>query len=145
MEIKIMKFNSKAHMAQELISGKRFQSVSGLEICYDDRYTKPFRYCSNTMLDICDAYSLDIWEEVKSCANTRVNHGECADIELKPYWHEDSQYRIKPTTKTIYEWMYRSKGSTKWAIREILLSEEEAKRHFGRHEYRKTGRSWEVE
>jgi hypothetical protein len=50
-----------------------------------------------------------------------------------------------PTTKTVYEWMLKSKFSHKWMVEDLLMSEEEAKDYFDKHEYQKTGRSWEVE
>jgi hypothetical protein len=59
-------------------------------------------------------------------------------------WHEDTQYRIKPATSTVYEWIYKSKYDNKWLVEDTLMSEKEAKDRFRKREYRKTGRSWEV-
>jgi hypothetical protein len=60
-----------------------------------------------------------------------------------PSWIDYIQYRIKPTT--IYEWMFKAIGSTKWMIEVLLMTEDEAKNYFKDVEYRQTGRSWEVE
>jgi hypothetical protein len=73
------------------------------------------------------------------------SNGEWVDIELEPYWCEASQYRVKSATKTVYEWLFRAKGSTRWMIREVMLDEEEAAEYFNGHECRKTGREFEVE
>jgi hypothetical protein len=71
----------------------------------------------------------------------------CGDWVEEPYpdWYEDTQYRVKPATKTVYEWMYKTKYKNNWIVESILLSEEEAKHYFNKHEYQKTSRSWEVE
>jgi hypothetical protein len=65
--------------------------------------------------------------------------------EPNPCWYEDNQYRIKPVVKTVYEWMYKTTLSTNWMFEDSPMSEEEAKNHFGEYDYRKTGRSWEIE
>jgi hypothetical protein len=71
-------------------------------------------------------------------------------VELE-FNHVDNTMYFRPvienspkSTKTVYEWMYKSKGGTKWAVRDILLGEEDAEKHFVGYEYEKTGRSWEV-
>jgi hypothetical protein len=73
------------------------------------------------------------------------SHGEWVDIELEPYWYEASQYRIKPLTKTIYEWMYKHKSNNNWFIMQMMMDEERAKAELAKYEYCKTGRSWEIE
>jgi hypothetical protein len=62
-----------------------------------------------------------------------------------PTWAEDIQYRIKPATKIVYEWIYKTNFAMDWEISPVLKSEEEAKDFFDRCEYKKTGRSWEIE
>jgi hypothetical protein len=201
-----MKFNSKAHLAQELIAGKRFKTNSCVVIYYDEKYPNPFRHGSGEMHDMWNAYCKDIWTEVnprhvhqdliysyqegqawqfskgrgfknvvdsdsnwtepswikhytyrlhphndliqayRNGANIQVySHGEWVDIELEPCWHEDSQYRIKPVTKTIYEWMYKDRFNHKWKFVDSPMNEEEAKLYFCDLVYQKTGRYWEVE
>jgi hypothetical protein len=201
-----MKFNSKVHMAQELIAGKRFADDIDVVVYYDEKLPNPFRYGSSEMNGIWDDYNKDIWTEVKprhvhqdlidsyqegqvwqyrhsSNANWRDlsnhltdwqpdwkedtqyrlhPHNEliqahrngakiqayiCGDWIEEPYpdWYEDTQYRVKPVTKTVYEWMFKTKYKNNWIVESILLSEEEAKHYFNKHEYQKTGRSWEVE
>jgi hypothetical protein len=202
-----MKFESKAHMAQELIAGKRFINKTGEVLHYDgNRPYSPFRLGENSMNVSWENYNQDIWTEIKprhihqdlidsyqdgqvwqyrhnskanwldlsnhlmswqpdwdentqyrlhphnkfiqayrNGAQIQVyNHGKWVDIP-DPSWHEDDQYRIKPATKIVYEWMFKSKFENKWMIEEVLLDEEEAKGHFEKHEYRKTGREFEVE
>jgi hypothetical protein len=202
-----MKFKSKAHMAQELMAGKRFADDIDVVVYYDEKLPNPFRYGSNEMLSIWDDYSKDIWTEVKpkhvhqdlidSYQDGQVwqyrhninadwldlsNHltswqpdwkedtqyrlhphndliqayhngakiqvysnSEWVDIELEPYWHEASQYRIKPLTKIVYEWAAETGFSHRLMIIPLLMSEEEASEYFHGRKYRKTGRSWEVE
>jgi hypothetical protein len=66
--------------------------------------------------------------------------------EPKPDWYEDTEYRIKPATETVYEWMCKPKSGHTWALEELLMGEEEAEKYYyPDHDYRKTGRSWEVE
>jgi hypothetical protein len=73
------------------------------------------------------------------------SNDEWVDIELEPCWHEASQYRIKPLTKTVYEWMFIPKLGNTWELEEKLMSEEESNKYYGTsYDYRKTGRSWEV-
>jgi hypothetical protein len=59
-----MKFDSKAHMTKELMSGKKFIEDGGLEIYYDERYTNPFRCNAEEMSGIWNMYDKDIWTEV---------------------------------------------------------------------------------
>jgi hypothetical protein len=204
-----MKFESKAHLAQELIKGKRFTNNGEFVIYYDPTHVNPFRCNSGEMSHIWDAYYLDIWEEVKpkhvhqdlinsykkgqawqykgatkntsfwsdsiddegdwcepswlSSVQYRLHphndliqaHRNGAVIEYltedgwvettNPTWNEDTQYRIKPATKIVYEWMFKSRYSNSWEIESFLFSEEEAKEHFKEHAYCKTGREFEVE
>jgi hypothetical protein len=81
------------------------------------------------------------------CKGTPIQAYICGDWieEPLPDWYNDTQYRVKPTTETLYEWIFKTKYKSNWMVESFLLSEEEAKHHFDKHEYRKTGRSWEVE
>lgn len=214
MVVLIMKFESKAELIKELISGKRFRN-SEAEIYYSENDTHPFRFrrlCwSNGHSVVLEAswmdYNKDIWEEVtprhvrqdlidsyvvgqawqaynKSNgewynlrkSNTWLQPGWDANTEyrLHPHneviqahrngakiqtlyggvdWHDDenplwsvnSKYRVKPATKTLYEWMYKAKYSKKWSIEPRLMTEEEASDFYTDFEYKKTGRSFEVE
>jgi hypothetical protein len=199
-----MKFDSKAHMAQELIAGKKFTSHLGGTIHYDpsEDLTCPFRYGDKSIGGVWELYNRDIWEEVKShhvhqdlidsyqegqlwqfkgpdqkdwdsilisrprwCPSFSYRlhphdgliqahsrgvkiqeyiHGKWVE-STNPSWDEDIQYRIKPNTKTVYEWMFNPKCSNNWVIISELMSEEKAERYFIENGYRKTGRSWEVE
>jgi hypothetical protein len=65
--------------------------------------------------------------------------------EPNPDWYEDTEYRIKPSTKIVYEWMYKPKSSNNWFIAYMLMDEKLAKVELVKYEYRKTGRAWEVE
>ena len=61
-------------------------------------------------------------------------------------WDLRTQYRIKPETKTIYEWMYKLNSTDRWFIDEALMTEKEAEAFFDSVKaYRKTGREFEVE
>jgi hypothetical protein len=71
-------------------------------------------------------------------------HGEWIE-EVYPAWYEGIQYRIKPDTKIVYEWMSKQHLDGAWVTTSLLMSEEEAKRHFVGYEYKKAGRYWEVE
>jgi hypothetical protein len=61
-----MKFESKAHMAQSLIAGKRFKDRAGLVICYDETLISPFRYGEDELRGVWGDYNRDIWIEVIS-------------------------------------------------------------------------------
>jgi hypothetical protein len=61
----------------------------------------------------------------------------------EPLWDVNTIYRVKPPTKTVYEWMYLD--STIWNVYPSLYTEEGAAEHFGSMVHKKTGRSWEVE
>lgn len=210
-----MKFESKAHMAQELMAGKRFAHRGNPHdvIYYDEREVNPFRFGHIKMMTVWDAWMDDVWEEVKHRhvhqdlidsyqegqawqaynksngewynlrksntwlqpvwdANTEYRlhpHNEviqahrngatiqCLDAEFTNWqtidshayiwWLEHIQYRVKPNTKTVYEWMYNAKYSKKWIIELMLMTEEEASNFYTNtdFEYKKTGRSFEVE
>jgi hypothetical protein len=71
-----MKFKSKAHMAQELIAGKRFKDNVGLVIFYDERFICPFRCSENDLLGVWSGYDEDIWTEV---VESRDIHQELMD------------------------------------------------------------------
>jgi hypothetical protein len=64
-----MKFESKAHMAQELIAGKKFKRASGGVVFYNEEKNSPFRYqFSDTDCDVDYKWAYlneDVWEEVK--------------------------------------------------------------------------------
>jgi hypothetical protein len=203
-----MKFESKMHMVQELITGKRFKTNSCVEIYYDEKYPNPFRHGSGEMHDMWNAYCKDIWIEIE-CEERHVHqdlidsyqegqawqyrndsdadwvdlstrfvyrqpawkkdtqyrlhphndliqahrngakiqvyiHGDWVD-EPDPDWYVYTQYRIKPITTTVYEWMYKHNSNDNWFIAAMIMSEERAKVELSNYKYRKTGRSWEVE
>jgi hypothetical protein len=206
-----MKFESKAHMAQELMSGKQFTSHLGGVIHYDPdpELTCPFRYGDTSIGGVWELYCKDIWTEVTpvhthqalidayhegqawqftnpymngvyadctGCGvwiepawdervayrlhphNTLIQeHSAGAKIQAyvetfgawieqaNPDWDTDVQYRVKPAVKVVYEWVFKAKHRNSWKVEGFLLSEEEAEDFFDNHEYRKTGRSWEVE
>ena len=56
-----------------------------------------------------------------------------------------TQYHTKPATKTVHEWMSKSKDDPYWQISSVLCTEDEVSSVFRSREYRKTGRSWEEE
>jgi hypothetical protein len=114
-----MKFDSKAHMAQELIAGKLFTSHLGVTIHYDpsEELTCPFRYGDKSIGGVWELYNRDIWEEVKprhvhqdlidSYQDGQVwqyRHNVNANwlnlsnhlTSWQPDWKEDTQYRLHP-------------------------------------------------
>lgn len=112
-----MRFNSKEHMAQELMSGKRFISESGLDIYFDTTCDNPFRCGADSILgSTWKIYEQNIWKEVN------------------------------PTPKVVYEWMFLTTDN-QWVISDNLATEETAANRFENlgYTYRKTGRSFEVE
>jgi hypothetical protein len=117
-----MKFDSKAHMVHELISGKRFTSTLGATIYFDpsEELTCPFRCNTSSIGGVWELYAKDIWEEV-------------------------TDHHAKPTTRTVYEWMYKHNSNDNWFIAVMMMSEERAKAELSKYKHRKTGRSWEVE
>jgi hypothetical protein len=75
-------------------------------------------------------------------------HGDdeyCWVDDPTPCWDTYLKYRIKPKQATLYEWMYRRNTLKKWSIEPVLMTEEEASNFYTDFEYRKTGRSFEVE
>ena len=72
--------------------------------------------------------------------------GDWVDTD-NPDWDENVKYRIKTSTKTVYEWMFYSQNRSRWLVDGQLLSDDEAKLYYEVEtvKYRKTGRSWEVE
>lgn len=71
-------------------------------------------------------------------------NGECVDDD-NPTWDTKITYQLKPATKLIYEWMFKSPVTGAWNIVDSLMTEDEARRHFTVTKHEKTGRSWEVE
>ena len=225
-----MKFESKAHMAQELAAGKRYsRQFFGDVIYFDSSKNDPFRVDSSKdkpypvvgarMVSTWDDWDKDIWEEVnvhfeliKAYKSGKViqyfSHtdgwttltnpswlpetkyrvhphsdliqawkagqaiqrcvavpsGEVARLGVEDYtigiyiweddktptWSENNVYRLKPATKTVYEWMYRNKTDSKrWLTDNRLMDELDAKDTYSMNylvlEYKKTGRSWEEE
>jgi hypothetical protein len=203
-----MKFESKAHMAQELMSGKYFKLGDRGVVYYDEKSTRPFRFEKSDIGNLWNLYNQDVWIEIGtkhvhqdlidsyqegqawqykgatknttfwldsiddegdwcepswlSSVQYRLHpHNEliqayCNGAKIEyltkdgwvetthPTWNEDTQYRIKPATKTIYEWMYKSKFNNKWMTSSFLVDEEEAKLCFEGLTYLKTGRSLEM-
>jgi hypothetical protein len=89
-----MKFDSKAHMAQELLAGKRFRNQrSGRDIYFDDTEEVPFRYGTIHTKAIWDDFDKDIWEEVES----RHVHQDLIDT------YQEGQV-----------WQYRPISSPRW-------------------------------
>jgi len=62
----------------------------------------------------------------------------------EPAWSEDCKYRIKPATKILHEWYVKTHDKV-WYINEVLMTEEEIASKEWAIEYKKTGRSLEVE
>jgi hypothetical protein len=60
-----MEFESKAHMAQELITGKRFKNESGSIIYFDADEEIPFRCDEHPLTLLWGSFASDIWTEVK--------------------------------------------------------------------------------
>lgn len=67
------------------------------------------------------------------------------DFNWDEEWLEPSDFMVKPKTKIVYEWMWKSESSNDWLVSMHLSTEEGAVEHFGDTTYQKTGRSWEVE
>jgi hypothetical protein len=114
-----MKFESKAHMAQELMAGKRF-TYRDLGVVFFDEYEPyPFRHENKGMSLLWTEFNKDVWEEVTS----RHIHQDLIDSYqdgqawqyreltdgaqwencitpkmewLKPNWDERYFYRINP-------------------------------------------------
>jgi hypothetical protein len=113
-----MKFESKTHMAQELMSGKRFTNNGEFVIYYDSTHVNPFRCNSGEMSHIWDAYYLDIWEEVKERhvhqdlidsyqegqawqfsrfgVNGQFHNCYTNGVWTEPEWIEETTYRLHP-------------------------------------------------
>lgn len=90
-----MKFDSKAHMAQELLAGKRFRNQrSGRDIYFDDTEEVPFRYGTIHTKAIWDDFDKDIWEEVES----RHVHQDLIDT-----YQEGQAWQFKPIGRTLWE------------------------------------------
>jgi hypothetical protein len=111
-----MRFNSKAHMALELITGNRFKNHEGGVIHYDACFTDPFRYNTDDMRTVWDAYGDDVWEEVTThrmpifngawdlCQRTVVE-------EAKPrHVHQD----LIDSYQDGQVWQYRHNINAKW-------------------------------
>lgn len=69
-------------------------------------------------------------------------------INTNPVWNwREFDYRIREEPKkmkTVYEWMLCDRDL--WFIANQLQTEQEAKENYSNYkEYKKTGRSWEVE
>jgi hypothetical protein len=211
MVVVIMKFESKAHMAQELIAGRRFRNNDNAEIFYSENRSQPFRVDninwedSVPMSSFWSCFDQDVWTEVKPRhvhqdlidsyvvgqawqaynkvtgewydlrnsntwlrpawdANTQYRlhpHNDViqayksgADIQslnkdidewvtCTTYWGLNTEYRIKPTTKILYEWFVKTTDG--WFIADYLMTEEEVANKPYALEYKKTGRSFEVE
>ena len=75
----------------------------------------------------------------------RLDFGcEWVDVEY-PSWYGSAQYRIKPKTKTVYEWIATC-GAGVWHVDDELLTEEAAALKYGTTcEYKKTGRTFVVD
>jgi hypothetical protein len=154
-----MKFESKAHMAQELLAGKQFSDRNGGIIHFDNSSVyEPFRYDGDKMYGAWSRWMEDMWTEVKPHHTHQdliqaFNSG--AEIEyfedsinrwlpeMSPTWSENVKYRVKPKTKTVYEWMYLAHGNT-WILDHGLETESDASKRWKGTPHQKTGRSFEV-
>jgi hypothetical protein len=153
-------------MAQELMSGKRFKSSNGVEIFYDEMfYANPFRYGSEALDGLWGCYNNDFWTEVPRHVHQGLKDNyqkgqawqykphpdkpwaDCKDNLdqwIEPAWAPQYNYRIKPSTKLVYELMGKGSYSGNWATLRYLYTEEEISK-LPSDLFRKTGRSWEVE
>ena len=72
------------------------------------------------------------------------------DHDLRGLWcyfdgeNEFTVIEPKPKTKIVKEWMFLDVLNI-WCIANILITDEEAKEHFGELKYKPTGRVFEVE
>ena len=72
------------------------------------------------------------------------------DVGLNGGWeafngiNEFTVIEPKPKTKIVKEWMFLDVLNI-WCIANILITDEEAKEHFGELKYKPTGREFEVE
>jgi hypothetical protein len=132
-----------------------------------DSYTagQAWQFMASGTKDYCDCKRGDSWIEPEWNESTAYRlhpHNDliqahtngakiqayiCGDWveEPNPDWYTDTEYRIKPATKVVHEWAFKSKLNDKWTISSVLFTEEEAKDTFRGHEYHQTGRSWEVD
>jgi hypothetical protein len=118
-----MKFKSKAHLAQELIAGKRFTNNGKFVIYYDPTHTNPFRCNTHKMESIWELYDKDIWTEIE-CKPRHIHQElmdsyqegqawqvKCGDVFknnvdgngnwVKPTWEESIIYRLHPHNELI--------------------------------------------
>jgi hypothetical protein len=119
-----MHFNSKEHMAQELLAGKRFKTTNGSVIYFDPKQSaSPFRYDYDAMSAAWDSYGNDIWEEVKPSVHQDLIDSyqpgqawqyrlededsfiDCKvdDEWVEPEWKETTSYRLHPHNTLIQE------------------------------------------
>jgi hypothetical protein len=124
-----MKFESKAHMAQELIAGKRFRNNDNTEIFYSENRSQPFRVDnpnwenSVSMSSFWSSFDQDVWTEVKprhvhqdlidsyqegqawqyrpTCSPRWENCRYRSGGWYKPEWREDVEYRLHPHNELI--------------------------------------------
>jgi hypothetical protein len=170
-----MNFRSKMHMAQELMSGKRFVNKHGDMIRYDESLpNNPFRISrynniddSVPMVNEWNVFGQNIWTDVSPESKNNsldihsigiiTNKGEFdkfvldEGVELE-FNHTDHTMYFRPvaplkpkSAKTVYEWLYKTNFTSDWEISPVLKSEEEAKDFFDKCKYKKTGREFEVE
>jgi hypothetical protein len=144
-----MKFDSKKHMAQALLEGRRFKNKAGTLLHYDEsKPYSPFRIGEVSASAQWDSYNEDIWEEVprpviNGAWDLCQRSAEAATTTIADAL-EDIMRGVAPTTNTLYEWMYHERETDDWVISKYLLDELSADVFFGDAPYRKTGRSWEV-
>ena len=63
------------------------------------------------------------------------------------YFKGETEFTViepKSKTKIVKEWMYLLNESGMWYIANILITDEEAKKHFEMLKYKPTGREFEV-
>jgi hypothetical protein len=120
-----MKFESKAHMAQELLAGKQFSNRNGGIIHFDNSSVyDPFRYDGDKMYGAWSRWMEDIWTEVKprhvhqdlidiykdgqawqykEVGQSAWHNIKIAGIWILPTWNETTEYRLHHYNDLIQE------------------------------------------
>jgi hypothetical protein len=113
-----MRFDSKAHMVQELLAGKRFKDRTrnnGI-LYYDERLINPFQYGKEPAFGIWQMYDKDIWEEVESTSPPVINGSfdlcqRTVVEEVKPrHVHQD----LIDSYQDGQVWQYRHNTNANW-------------------------------
>jgi hypothetical protein len=111
-----MRFNSKAHMTRELLSGKRFKNAKGVVIYYDANLQNPFRCGLNSMDRVWEQYNEDIWEEIKPQQPPII--GGAWDLCQRSVAEEAKPRHVHQDLIDSYQdgqvWQYRHNINAKW-------------------------------